>query len=340
MPRLADKGILPRQMKYKWYREDQFQRRYEEHVAPINHLVDELAEIGCIPYIAPIYGGKSARILSILSDPGRKADESGFLSIENNDATAERMYQILDLTGIDPENMMPWNAYPWFINRKPTFEELEGGLTPLCRLIALTRDLRVVLLHGGTAHRSWDLLAERHKDLIRELKIEVIDTYHTGSQAFRHEVVAVREARAQHIHNALRMAALILREGEPPLEGEIRDSWRSLHGQQDVAGEERWFGRFLGARDSSYRHKLAETRQVSSNGGVAEPGHLIADRIFYKALPNNHFRGGSYRFRVWDCIRSKGLLNNAAIALELSLDIRIVRDCTKKLCDDGKAAPG
>jgi hypothetical protein len=35
--------------------------------------------------------------------------------LETDDATAERFATLLDEAGISPAEMVPWNAYPWFI---------------------------------------------------------------------------------------------------------------------------------------------------------------------------------------------------------------------------------
>ena len=64
------------------------------HVAPINALVDDLRQWGrgWVPYVAPIYGGVNAQMLSVLRDPGPMTDSagkgSGFLCLENDDAAA------------------------------------------------------------------------------------------------------------------------------------------------------------------------------------------------------------------------------------------------------------
>ena len=49
---------------------------------------------------------------------------SGFLCLENDDAAAERFAALLAEAGIEPDRMIPWNAYPWYINRKPNAAEL------------------------------------------------------------------------------------------------------------------------------------------------------------------------------------------------------------------------
>jgi hypothetical protein len=58
------------------FRESQLSGVRLPHIAPINALVDELRNEGrgWAPYIAPLYGGIDARMLSILRDPGPAAN--------------------------------------------------------------------------------------------------------------------------------------------------------------------------------------------------------------------------------------------------------------------------
>ena len=140
----AGKGSRLRPVPYRRMRDTAFRRSQEAgvrlpHIAPINALVDELREEGrgWVPYVAPLYGGINAELLSILRDPGpmTHADTkgSGFLCLENDDAAAERFATLVAEAGIAPERMVPWNAYPWYINRKPNASELAAGLEPLRR---------------------------------------------------------------------------------------------------------------------------------------------------------------------------------------------------------------
>jgi hypothetical protein len=63
----------------------------------INRFIDELGakgDAGQPPYVPPMCGGVDALALSVSRDPGPKAGRtqgSGFLSIENDDPSAERM---------------------------------------------------------------------------------------------------------------------------------------------------------------------------------------------------------------------------------------------------------
>jgi len=183
------------------------------HIAPINALVDELREEGrgWVPYVAPLYGGVDAKMLSVLRDPGPMTNAaergSGFLCLENDDAAAERFATLLHEAGIAPDQMNPWNAYPWYINRKPNATELSAGLDPLRRLLRLLPQLRVVMLNGGDAQALWKKLQQRHPELAS--RYEVLPTYHTSRQAFI-GTQEVREARLADLKEKFFRAAHLL----------------------------------------------------------------------------------------------------------------------------------
>ena len=331
------------------FRMQQWEARYAPHVAPINHLVDELCQDphrGWAPYVAPIFGGVNARMLSILRDPGPATQESRFLSIENDDPTAEAEYWFLDGCGIHATDMVPWNAYPWYINAAPSPAQLDVGVEPLRRIVGMAHGLRVVMLHGGSARKSWKRLTDQHENLVQDLRLEVIETYHTSPQAFRHPSETVRDARRQHLCSSMNMAAAILRvigRTEPAAEDilRLRGAWRSLHGINDKAGEEAFVTRVLGQENLKpygFRHRFSQTRPAPDtviNGDQAVDG--TGDGLLFLARPNTRHHQNSSRFQVWAYIREHGPVGNAAIAAALSIDMRTVRDCTKKLCINDKA---
>lgn len=218
---------MARRMADPEFQKQQWEDRKKSHIAPFNRLVDELCNDGRMPYIAPIYGGVNAKMLSILRDPGPmtqlKNNGSGMLCLENDDATAERMCELIAEAGIDATEMMPWNAFPWYIQPTtnpsggsklpaPNAAQLNAGIAPLKRLIDLLPMLQVVILHGGTAHNCWKKFTQKHPNIVEERKIYVIETYHTSRQAFRHPDEKVREARKQHLQDSLRKAASILHQ--------------------------------------------------------------------------------------------------------------------------------
>ena len=211
---------------YRKMRDDAFRAEQHRgirlpHIAKFNDLVDELrAERGGVqmPYIAPLYGGTEARVLSVFQDPGPKTDEihgSGMLCVENDDPAAQYMSELLAGAGIPPAELIPWNAYPWYIHErgtttKLTAAHLEAGVEPMRRVIELMEPrLRVVMLHSGAAHNVWDRLAKRRPSVARRYR--PIRTYHTARTAFRSKDPVIVEARRQHLRDAFAQAAAELR---------------------------------------------------------------------------------------------------------------------------------
>jgi hypothetical protein len=92
--------------------------------------------------------------------------------------------------------MMYWNAYPWYINKKPTSPQLDAGVMALHRLVELLPRLRVIILSGVDARHGWDRFSKRYSSIAARFK--VLLTHHTGNQAF----VGSADVRSQ------RMAAL------------------------------------------------------------------------------------------------------------------------------------
>lgn len=203
------------------FREAQWLHRYDDHIAPVNRLVDELrqSDLGWLPYVAPMYGGVRARLLSLLRDPGPKTQEaggSGFLSMENDDATAEAISRYFAEADIGAEDIVPWNVYPWYVNRAPKAAELSAGIGPLRRLLDLLPRLRVVMLHGGSARAGWRRFERAYPHVVAERRLCVIPTHHTSRQAFWHRDPGVREARRQDLRAAFDQAARVLAGSFPP----------------------------------------------------------------------------------------------------------------------------
>lgn len=182
--------------------DDQWARRFEPHVAPLNTFIDAIrAEHGLdAPYIAPYYGGTSARLLSVLRDPGHGADKahdgSGLLCIENADQTSTRQRALFGEVGIDKADMILWNAYPFFIHRKPLAAELSLGARLLLRLLELPEvHIAVVLLQGNEAQDTWKRLLRVDPGIKKRLGLQVIETIHPSISALRTDVPGERARR-------------------------------------------------------------------------------------------------------------------------------------------------
>ncbi len=165
-----------------------------------------------------MYGGVNARLLSLLRDPGPATQVlrdggrsgSGFLCMENDDPSAERICSLFAAVNIPAKDIVPWNAYPWYINRNPRAAELEDGVSPLKDLLDLMPRLRVVMLHGGAAQRGWRRLVRRFPSLVEDRGLAVLATYHTSRQAFWHPSVEERSRRMRHLEDAFARAAQLL----------------------------------------------------------------------------------------------------------------------------------
>jgi hypothetical protein len=184
------------------------------HIAPINQFVESIRDRdghGWAPYVAPLHGGVDAQLLSILRDPGPATQDgsgSGFLAIENDDPTAERQALLFESAGISPRQVLPWNAYPWYFNRKPNGSELDAGAELIVELLELLPELRVVLLQGRDAEAGWRKVSRRLPAPIEEWGVTVLATIHPGRQAL---FTPDREERARRVAH---QKATFLRVGE------------------------------------------------------------------------------------------------------------------------------
>ncbi|MFC8045541.1 hypothetical protein [Nocardia sp. NPDC057353] len=210
-PKVEERTLTPRRLADSTYREEQFAARYEGPIAPFNHLVDKLIEESGepLPYLAPIYGGTEARVLSLFRDPGPRSrsgqESSGLLSLENDDQAAERYLEFFQTSGLRITDLITWNAYPWYTTRKPSTADIDRGIAPLEQVIALLPKLKVILAHGLDAQAAWRRFERRHPDIAG--KLTVIPTYHTSKQALFTQDEAVRAQREDKLRTDFAQAA-------------------------------------------------------------------------------------------------------------------------------------
>ena len=121
------------------------------------------------------------------------------------------MGQFFDEAGIDYAEVVPWNAYPWYINSDPTTDQLLAGAEALRDLIGVMPRLRVVIVHGTAADKGWKLFLRENRDLIERRGIVWLSTYHTSRQALHTPDRVERELREASIRNALALAASVMR---------------------------------------------------------------------------------------------------------------------------------
>ena len=94
-------------------------RLQEPHIAPLTAFVDRIRKTTdpLAPYWAPYFdpksGGTSAQVLLLLESPGPKVSQTGFVSADNPDGTAENMSCLLKLAGLSRDRVLMWNSFPW-----------------------------------------------------------------------------------------------------------------------------------------------------------------------------------------------------------------------------------
>ena len=142
----------------------------EPHVKPLSDFVRELRtrqKDDSIPWFDPTEAGTEARILMLLEAPGRQAapgQGSGFISPDNNDGSAENMWNLQRQAGVNRRReLVTWNVVPWYIGsdsriRAARGEDIQEAHLALVELLKLLGDVRVVLLLGRPAAEAWQLV--------------------------------------------------------------------------------------------------------------------------------------------------------------------------------------
>ncbi len=152
-----------------------WENRYSDDVRSINEWIDSRnTATRWMPYISPLHSTQ-ARVLSVLRDPGARSDWSvafgdteerrGFLSLENDDDTAEESLRLVtEVAGIDPKMVCPWNASPFYLghDKAPDAGQISEGAKHLKLLLReVLHDVHHVVLQGTEAKKCWDVLRSR-----------------------------------------------------------------------------------------------------------------------------------------------------------------------------------
>lgn len=191
---------------------DKVSRLREPHISALTTFVERLRSGrgggDAIPWFDPDSAGTNARILVLLEAPGPRAvghaarpakPGSGFISIDNDDSTAENSWNMYQEAGLDyAEHALPWNIVPWYVGdgkkiRGVTIADLKEAEPALRELIGLLPRLRVVVLLGRKAQKGWARL--------RTFDVRVVVAPHPSPLVLNTD----RGARAQ-IVEALRTA--------------------------------------------------------------------------------------------------------------------------------------
>jgi hypothetical protein len=163
----------PRSMRDPNVRERRLAMLHEPQIATLSAYAHQLRSrgIGEVPDFDPLDGGVDAQVLFLLEKPGpmTAADGgSGFISRNNNDASAEATFLFMQSAGIPRKLTVTWNVIPWWNGtRKVTTRELHEGVACVDDLIALLPKLRAVVLVGRKAARAEKHLQGKNLALFR-----------------------------------------------------------------------------------------------------------------------------------------------------------------------------
>ena len=184
------------------------------HVAPLTAYVETLREHRggdeSIPYFDPTDAGIGARVLVLLEAPGPKAsNDSGFVSADNDDATAANMWHLYRDAGYDrSHDVVAWNILP-VVRRNATEDQpgqsrRHGGARPAVqKLLGLLHQVRVVVLLGRKAQRGWRYLG---------IALPVVESLHPSPRG-----LASRPDRRGQIREALEQARRLAGIGSAPV---------------------------------------------------------------------------------------------------------------------------
>ena len=146
----------------------------EPHIKPLTVFVEKIridkGQDYCIPYIDPLDGGVTSKVLFVLLAPGPKAVKSGFISRNNPDSSAKNMFEFLADSGLKRDETILWNIVPWYIGnesrnkiRYPVQADIVEGLPYLESLISLLPNLEAIVLVGEKAWKVENLLKKSKK---------------------------------------------------------------------------------------------------------------------------------------------------------------------------------
>jgi hypothetical protein len=113
-----------------------------------------------VPDFDPLDGGIDAPLLFLFEKPGPMTTEtgngqrsgSGFISRDNDDPTAEAVFNFMRQADIPRELTILWNVIPWWNGTRAVERlELQDGARRVFELIHLLRQPRAVVLVGSKA---------------------------------------------------------------------------------------------------------------------------------------------------------------------------------------------
>lgn len=160
----------PRSLRDPEAREARRRLLSEPHIRPLTAYVEQLRDRSPdeFPDFDPLDGGVDARLLFLLEKPGPMTSASrtgragsGFISRDNDDPTAEAIFNFMGDAGIPRRETVLWNVIPgWNRTRKVTTREMREGALEALRLVQLLPRLKAVVLVGERAKSALPLLSQ------------------------------------------------------------------------------------------------------------------------------------------------------------------------------------
>jgi hypothetical protein len=176
-----DSDDQPRSMRDANVRQRREAMLHLPHIAPLTAYAARLRQRGTgeVPEFDPLDGGVGARVLFLLEKPGPMAAESskrtgsGFVSRNNDDATAAATFKFMEQAGIPRKLTVIWNLVPWWNGKvKVSSQELRQGSACVEELVKLLPALSAVVMVGKSAARA--------KQYLETTGLALIESYHPG----------------------------------------------------------------------------------------------------------------------------------------------------------------
>jgi len=207
----------PRSLKYENVRQEREELlRTQNRIQGLREFVEnmrrETKQGENIPHFDPLDGGAEARCLFLFEAAGGKAIRdagkgSGFVSRNNDDASAEMFFRLNEAVGLDRIRTASWNIVPWALretgkNRPPRSDEIEEGKVWLGKLISKLPDLKVVVLCGNKSQKATGFLYKEYPHLC------VLHAPHPSPQSM------LQEGKKEYLKASIKKAARILDAGQ------------------------------------------------------------------------------------------------------------------------------
>jgi len=112
-----------------------------------------------VPDFDPLDGGSNAEFLFLFEKPGPKTDYrnggSGFISRDNNDETANSVFDFMGQIGLERSRTLLWNTIPaWDDSRAFKGFHVRDGIKLLDELLPLLPKLKTIILVGRQAQKA------------------------------------------------------------------------------------------------------------------------------------------------------------------------------------------